>query len=403
MNKKLLAVVIILVIVTGILGLYFYFQLFSASLIDNCGNSLGNGDIIIDGPSGPEGADSDRPFRSLTVDPNNENIIYLGTERNGILKSVNGGLNWTRLRYGLRHMNGGYPEIYDIAVSTTNPNVLFAATADSPGPVIGDYPSSIAGVYKSNNGGETWVRKNCGLVNAKIASIFINPLEENDVIMGTDGGNATFTPLTNQFFSGGVYRTINGGNMWNQMTLSSENISIWNFQGTYDNLITFGINFKDSERNLGFLRSTDRGISWIPFANELKNKSIVFFAMSDDGNYIYTLPQDEYKIWVSRNSGSTWQSFNIPSGGPIVISPDNSSHIVFAANDQLYYSENEGDTYTLVPSIPNDSKFFDDLVIAPSNSSVLYAVKRGYIIYKSVDGGKTFNLLGNLRDDILNA
>lgn len=402
LNKKLLAVVAILVIGFGFIGFYIYLQLPSAHLIDTCGNSMGNGNIIIDGPSGPEGADFDRPFRSLTVDPTNENIIYLGTERNGILKSVNGGINWTRLRYGLRHLSGGYPEIYDIVVSANNPNILYAASTDSPGPIIGDYPSSIAGVYKSSDGGSTWIRKNCGIVNAKIASLFIDPLDDNHVIIGTDGGNATFTPLTNQFFPGGIYRTINGGDIWNQLSLSSENISIWNFQGTYNNLITFGINFKDNERNLGFLHSTDNGINWLPIANELKNKTVVHFAMSDDGNYIYALPQDEYEIWVSKNSGTTWQSFHIPSGGPIVISPENSSHIVYAANDQLYYSEDEGDTNILVPSIPSDSKFFDDIIIAPSNSSVLYAVKRGYIIYKSIDSGRTFFLLGNLRDDILN-
>ena len=70
---------------------------------DPCGNAPGNGGEIISGPSGPSGADYDSVFRSLTVDPTNSGIVIIGTERNGFVKSTDGGVNWTRLRYGLRH------------------------------------------------------------------------------------------------------------------------------------------------------------------------------------------------------------------------------------------------------------------------------------------------------------
>ncbi len=58
---------------------------------DPCGNALGNGDKIIQGPPGPDGADRDNPFRSLTVHPTNPNILIVGTERNGFLKSTDDG------------------------------------------------------------------------------------------------------------------------------------------------------------------------------------------------------------------------------------------------------------------------------------------------------------------------
>lgn len=61
---------------------------------DSCGNVDGNGYVIISGPSGPEHeGDRDNPFRSLTIHPNNSDIVMVGTERNGFVKSVDSGYN----------------------------------------------------------------------------------------------------------------------------------------------------------------------------------------------------------------------------------------------------------------------------------------------------------------------
>lgn len=78
---------------------------------DVCGNAVGNGATIIPGPSTTTSQDSDRPFHSLTIDPQNADLVYLGTERNGIVKSRDGGRTWERLRNGLRHSNQGYAEV----------------------------------------------------------------------------------------------------------------------------------------------------------------------------------------------------------------------------------------------------------------------------------------------------
>jgi len=121
-----------------------------------CGNESGNGNDIIQGPDGPEGADSDQAFRSLTVHPSDPDTILMGTERNGFVLSTDGGSIWKRLRKGLRHTDTLYPEIWDVAFDPTDPAVIFAATLNSPGPVTGDYPSFIAGVYKSTDSGASF-------------------------------------------------------------------------------------------------------------------------------------------------------------------------------------------------------------------------------------------------------
>ncbi len=109
-----------------------------------CGNEVGNGDQIITGPSAPEAHDRDSVFRSLTVHPTDPDTVIMGTERNGFAKSTDGGVTWTRSRLGLRWSEGiGYPEVYDLAYSPSDPDVLIAATVSSPGPLVGDFPTTM--------------------------------------------------------------------------------------------------------------------------------------------------------------------------------------------------------------------------------------------------------------------
>ena len=94
--------------------------------------------------------------------------MILGTERNGLVKSIDGGRTWTRLRAGLRSGDQGYSEVWDIDISTSNPNVIMAATLDSPGPPSG--PRVAAGLYRSEDGGESWVQLNCGFTTSRVVS-----------------------------------------------------------------------------------------------------------------------------------------------------------------------------------------------------------------------------------------
>src|SRR3954469_23250326 len=85
---------------------------------------------------GEAGNDQDNMFHSLAVDPVDENIVYVGTETNGIFKTTDRGLTWVRLRNGLKctTTHTFYPEVYDIAVDPANHNTVYAATVAGPGP-----------------------------------------------------------------------------------------------------------------------------------------------------------------------------------------------------------------------------------------------------------------------------
>ena len=373
----------------------------SLEVIDVCGNAVGNGNTLISGPTAPSGSDYDQVFRSLAVDPSDPNTVYVGTERNGIVKTSDGGTNWVRSRMGMRHLDVGYPEVWDLAVSPHNPSVLIAATLDSPGPVTGDYPSSIAGVYRSSDAGATWTRSNCGFENSRAVSVRFDPNDSVAVLLGIEGGQATFSALQGEYFSGALMRSTDAGLTWSPATTpaGADRNGYWHLrargQGTTE-FLTFGFNYYDLGESLGFLRSTDGGQTFAQFASALSDVLITGIGVSADGQVIYANERDSYRILRSLDAGVTWDSVFTQANGTVRVSPADPGRVLFEANGTVFLSTDSLATYSTVLTAPQR---VDDIEFALSNPDIVYAAAAGYSIYRSDDGGASWLLLVNLRTD----
>jgi photosystem II stability/assembly factor-like uncharacterized protein len=178
--------------------------------------------------------------RALAADPTNPDIIYLGIDGDpekghsggGVFKSTDGGHNWTQLpnQPGSRRM------FYGIAVDPSNPQRLVWGAC-----------GSTAGVYVSNDGGESWEKAEgmsdwifnvdvtpkgtiyaggsqlwrsddhgrsfhavTSLKGVTVTGIAFDPADERRVwISGTtwDGNRA-----------GGIWESTNGGKKWTEIT-----------------------------------------------------------------------------------------------------------------------------------------------------------------------------------------
>lgn len=386
----------------------FYTDLAEITVTDSgavaCGNDTGNGSAIISGPSTTDANDRDSVFRSLTVHPTDPNTLWIGTERNGFVKSTDGGTTWTRYRSGLRHTNNLYPEIWDIAVSPGNANILLAATLDSPGPVRGSHPSSIGGIYKSTDGGETWVRKNCGLENSRIESIQIHASNSDIAIAGVGAGTASFSQLQNHYFYGGIYLTTDGGENWSKVETGTDDdqstlLHIKRRGTDPSTFVTFGFNSDDLSASPGFMISSDSGSNWTTFGNVLKNLYIANFDLSGDGTVIYANERDSYLMQKSTDSGINWSATSIiQANGPVAVSPDDSQIVLYGGTTKLYRSTDGLQTTSEVLSA---AASIEDVVFAPSDSNIVYVGSTGYLIYKSTDAGITFTLIKDIRTDVL--
>ena len=124
----------------------------------------------------------------LVVDPNDSEVLYLGTDDDGIYKSINGGENWEKLIPSASFGVG------DIIVDPQNSNNVYMGTVDyfrlseSRG-VLGDF-----GVYKSTDGGTTWEEFNSGLNHLGVFSLELS--EENRILYaGTRAGGVYWISL----------------------------------------------------------------------------------------------------------------------------------------------------------------------------------------------------------------
>ena len=90
--------------------------------------------------------------QKMAVDPENPNVVYVGTPQNGLFVTTDGGDTWqsvSAVPVSLTDSNGNYPGItgieFDPALGITGgkTNTIFAASYGH-------------GVYESTNGGTSW-------------------------------------------------------------------------------------------------------------------------------------------------------------------------------------------------------------------------------------------------------
>ncbi|MFC2142957.1 WD40/YVTN/BNR-like repeat-containing protein [Candidatus Aenigmatarchaeota archaeon] len=373
--------------------------------LDPCGDSVGNGDIIISGPSEPSENDPDNPFRSLTVHHTNPDIVFVGTERNGFLKSTDGGETWERKRKGLWHddtdlvigHDAFYPEIYDIAISESNPDIMYAATVAGPGPLVNKERGS-SGVYKSIDGGNTWERKSCGLTSGSVTSIWISPSNPDIAFTSVSGGYSTEDGIQEDYYDGGIFKTIDGGENWVRINVAENDnknfyISIKSVKSNPDTLYIAGMDHEDEIDHMGLVKSTDGGSTW----NLIGSEIISHFDISSDGNVIYGARNDCMGMIKSVDGGNSWSEHE-GSCYAVAVSPTDSDRVLYGTTEGVYLSTNGLGSIAKVIDTNNN---IGDIVFAPSDNNIVYVITYGYNLFKSTDGGENFEKIKNLRSEVL--
>lgn len=251
------------------------------------------------------------------------------------------------------------------------------------------------GVYKSQDGGQTWVAKNQGIRgypdqdNPQLPcpeqhpSLIIDKKDSQRLLMTSASSPGKLTDMNSE--SGGLYETTDGGETWHQ--LFSDNMSAW----TYEAL---AIDPTDSETI--YVGTTAMAASYD----------------EADPNIIFV---NEGIIYKTTNSGKKWQELKtglVPDlrAGKIFINPENASHLIFTTmalpankgggqvkNDQLGILESKdgGESWTQLTSLPQSARAVAEADLAPTNFNHMFMTARladgNEDKYYSLDGGKSFN------------
>lgn len=166
-------------------------------------------------PINESGVQDNGLVTAIAVSPTNPNVIYLGTAGGGVWRSFDGGANWIPLSD--RQLSLAIGEPGALAIDPTNTNVIYAGTS---GRLIFRTFSSItatftpvqAGIYKSADGGASWILLGSRIPanNSGNANQFAGQ-QCNVIIVDPANGKIVYLASDN-----GIFISADGGQNWTQ-------------------------------------------------------------------------------------------------------------------------------------------------------------------------------------------
>ena len=144
----------------------------------------------------------------IAIDPTNENIWYVAVGSGGTWKTTNAGTTWTPLTDDESFYSTGC-----ITLDPSNSSVVWLGTGENVG---GRHVGIGHGIYRSTDGGTSW--QDMGLKQSEhISKIIVHPTDSNTIWVASQG------PLWSSGGERGLYKSTDGGKTW----INKLNINEW--------------------------------------------------------------------------------------------------------------------------------------------------------------------------------
>jgi photosystem II stability/assembly factor-like uncharacterized protein len=328
------------------------------------------------------GLDDTRQISRIVVDPRDSKVVYVGAlghaygpnAARGVYKSVDGGMHWTRA------LDAG-PEIgvADLAICSSNPNLLFATTWHTHRPPWSTYApidGPGGGIYRSQDAGKTWSRlQGNGLPDGDWGRSGIDVSTDGRRVYALIQAPIQSSMQAPQSKKAGLYRSDDGGESWalanNDPRLTSR---AWYFTG-----ITIDPQNPDViyMPNVALYRSEDGG----------KTISIVRGAPGgDDYHRLWIDPKNSSSMVlgtdqgtsISLDRGVTWSSwYNQPTAQIYHVTTDNQfPYVVYGAQQDsgsaAVLSRTDHDQITPRDWFPAGESESGYMVIDASDPNIIY-------------------------------
>ncbi|MFI5166882.1 MAG: IPTL-CTERM sorting domain-containing protein [Thermoanaerobaculales bacterium] len=320
----------------------------------------------------------------LFIDPATPTTLWVRAAALGIMKSVNGGANWSPSNTNLPSTGSGVP-LAAFAADPLAPATMYVLTSSGPD------------VWKSINGGATWA-----LVTTAIPyfsqGLLVTPGQSNVLFFGGQD------PAT---FSYHVYKSPDGGATWSNATGT-----LWTGQPAPLAIPAASPSTVYAAFGEGFYVTNDAGATWQPInaglrAWEINNGNPAFDPTTPSTWYFHG---SEHGIYKTIDGGATFSPINgnltDPANGAMVVDPNN--HLIIYAAGQtaagagagffnyfsLFVKSTDGGTtwsQVLNPAVDGTSLQAWGFALLPTVPTTAYVAGPIDGVFKSTDGGVTFN------------
>ncbi len=218
-----------------------------------------------------------------------------------------------------------------LVIHPTNPNLMYAASVGG-------------GVWKTTDGGNSWVPLTDLLPNLAVSTLVMDP--KNPAVLYAGTGENVYSRV--DLRGAGIFKTTDGGATWNHLTTTKTK----DFYYTYD-LVVSPVNSQRvyAATNSGVWRSVDGGGSWV-------------------------------RILGDQNFDRTCYE--------LAIRGDQQADLLFAVyQNAIHRNPDAGGAGIWEPVTPGSAGFFNaaSIAIAPSNQDIVYALLESGKLLRSTAGG----------------
>jgi photosystem II stability/assembly factor-like uncharacterized protein len=349
------------------------------------------------------------PVFSLTIDPNNPQIVWAGTQfLRGIFKSTDGGRTWQKMNSGVIEKEG--ISFRGFTVQPGNSDIVYAAaelsswawTADRQPRSGREFDLTAGVIYKTTNGGQSWRAVWRG--NNLARYIWINPQDTNIIYISTgifDREAANSDPVAGTPGGEGVLKSTDGGATWTHVNNGLGNLYVGSLfmHPSNPQILLAGTGSVQYQEGGGVYLSTDGGLTWKQTLSSIFTEAVEFAVSDPEIAYA----GDAYGIYRSEDGGQTWKlvsgnkepnnrfgwgSPGVRGGHPIdfQVDPRDPDRIyINAYGGGVFLSEDGGRTW-MDASKGYTGALTRDIVVDPSEPGRVIAAARSGI-FASHNGG----------------
>lgn len=359
---------------------------------------------------------------SLAPHPQDENTLYAVTHMYGVYKTTDNGTTWSEL--------GGLPQIgfNGIVINPAMPDTLYLVGGCDVRENFISFgvatQTEMNTVYRSTDGGATWINLDDGSLGAASGSIkglAVSPLDAdvlfvgslNGVLRSTDNGTSwtnisaglNYTHTAGAAISGDGARlyipTLGGGVFAGAVNQDDHSVTWEDASSLVADIYHVLIRVNPVDANIvyasaypgGVFKSTDGGATWqecnfgmASFAVEdPKRQGYYSFAISDSAPDTLYLGLYGVGMYKSVNGAATWRRMNGAghemTGKPItdiLVNPADADLVTVASESGVFQTIDGGGNWSAVNT---DLDTLDIRTLALRDSNRVYAGTRGYEVY----------------------
>ena len=312
---------------------------------------------------------------ALLIDPKNTQHIIIGTEREGVQVSENGGATFAAANAGFHHQH-----ILDVAIDREHPDrALVVLTFDTNA------------FLATKDGGANWTTLGPGLKRAELRHVYAMPNGWWATL--SNGGLMKYEEPTGKWVKAGLYTpevaapaaaTTKSKSKKAAPAKTPVKKTVPQLLAFQVSELTYGGSKWFAATTGGVLISTDKGTTWKPASDPLAKQPAQSLEVSGDGAQIWVVSQKN--LLYSEDGGAHWDAKELAfaSAGNLRIRRMDDQNLFITSNMGLYLSRDAGRNWSRADI--RDLQFQD--AAGAGNARLVALQRRGLVA--SFDGGKTW-------------